>query len=1108
MRKYHPPQLFGLLFVLLFLSMKGFAQTRPLTGTVKDSANQPLAAATIKVKDGKATTTTAADGSFKIAVPAGNVTLEVTYIGYNPVEVPVGAEQTNVSVIMQGGSNTMGEVVVTALGIKKQARSLGYAVATVGAKDLTESGATNFASALYGKAAGVKVTTAPGGASSAVNITVRGISSINLNTQPLYIVDGVPIRLYNNLEGNLGSNANNDGYWSNSRISGNGVLDINPEDIASITVLKGASASALYGSEATNGVIVITTKSGKKGKGLGVDFNYVINQEKVAYGPDYQNEYGPGYSTYTNVSNGITDDADGWITDTDGSVHPYYRSYQEFGPKFDGRDVKYWDGTTRKYVAQKDNYLDFFQTGYNSNANVAISNASDKGSYRFSYTRMDYRSIMPGSNLNKNNFNLNATLKLSDKVSVDIISTYNINFTHNRTKMLNQLFASYAGFFSRMDDMDTYKRLYKTSQGYKYVGYTTSPQYAEDETFTYNIRATNLLDYFWSAYSQSYNETQNRFINSATLNVAFTDKLKFRGRLGGDFTSLSTVEEDRNTEPVSVGKTGYYGISNNIYAIKYGDVLLTYNNKIAKDLDFTLSAGGTGRVQKYRYQTSGTSGGLVTENWFSLNNSANTVTTSATRSEQLDVAAFGIFDLNYKNLLYLSATSRYEATSTLPEKNNSYFYPSFSAGFILSDAVKLPDLFNYAKLRASYSMVGNHPNIYQANVAYTQSSITYNDGNVLYQYMGGSDFGNDEIRSEKKREAEFGIETKMLNNRLGIDFSYYNNKVSDQILSVTTPSSTGATDYLANYGDLTNYGFEAAFSYDAIRNKAFTWTTRFNFAINKNKLTSLPNGLTSLVNSSQDGGYLIIRSAVGAALGNIYTHPVATDDDGNAIIDDYGYYTIDADSYKYVGNIMPKVVGGLSNSFTYKNFGLDFTLDYRIGGDLVSIPTYYQIGAGMYESTLKYRDAAHGGIAYNVIDDATGDYEASSSGTRHDGVILKGVTSDGETNSKVILAADYYINTYNWETAGLYERAVFKNSYIKFREVTLSYNLPKKLVDKIHFQNIQFAVIGRNLFYLWKTLPYGIDPEAAVGSSWLSQGFDIGAAAPTRSLGVSLRASF
>jgi iron complex outermembrane receptor protein len=1085
--------------VLFFLcAFSAIAQEKKtVSGTVLDEKGSPLLGVSVQEKGTAHGVTTDVNGKFSLQVPS-SATLIVSYIGYLKKEV--AASDAAAGIKLEPDSKGLNEVVVTAMGIKKEARALGYAVSTVSAKELTQTGSTNFAAALYGKAAGVKIVAAPGGASSAVSVQVRGVSSVGLSTQPLYVVDGVPIRNYNDLtSGSFGTTPKN-------RIEGNGALDINPEDIESLTVLKGASATALYGSEATNGVVVITTKKGTKGRGLGVDVNYTFTQEKVASSPDYQNEYGPGYDAQTNISNGIAD-ASGWVTDTDGSVHPYYRSYGQFGPKFDGRTVKYWDGSSRKYEAQPDNYKDFYNTGHNSILNVAMSNASDKGSFRFSYTRTDYKSIMPGSNLYKNNFNFNGTLRLSDKVSVDLVSTYNNNFTHNRANAMSNIFGSYGGFFSRFDDMSAYKNKYSTSDGYKYVMYNNS-SYDQDEKLAYNIRATNLMDYLWDNLRNSYNETQNRFINSATLNISLLDNLKIRGRVGGDFTNLNAVDKEHNSQPAALGYTGAYGVESRTNNVFYGDALITYNPRLTKDLDMTVTGGFTGRKQNYTYQKISTTDGLVTENWFTLVNSASALTSSSARAEQMDVAGFGVINLNYKNFLYLEGTGRYESTSTLPTAVNSYFYPSLNAGFILSDVVKMPKLINYAKLRGSYGFVGNHPNLYQSNVLYNQYTVVYNQANLLYQQSNGSQFGNEGLKSEKKRETEFGLETRLLDNKISVDFSYYNNKVMNQILTMSTAASNGTTSMLVNAGDISNYGYEAAISATPVAGKKITWNTRFNFAINRNKLTALNGIATNLTSASYDGGYLIVRSDVGDALGNIYVHPRTMDDKGNNIVNSDGIYTTNTADYKYAGNIMPKAVGGFSNTITYKNLSLDFTLDYRFGGKLVSVPTYYQIGAGMYKSTLQYRDAAHGGIAYNVNSDASADYVAAANGSRNDGVILKGVTSAGATNTKVITAAMYYMNNFDWETNGDYSAAVFNNSYIKVREIALTYNMPKNLVNKLHFQGMQFSIIGRNLFYVYKTLPHGLDPEVAVGSSWLSQGIDGGTAGPTRSLGASLRARF
>ncbi|MFT4093654.1 MAG: SusC/RagA family TonB-linked outer membrane protein [Niabella sp.] len=1094
--------------VLLLLLMSSLgtlanAQQRTVTGTVTDEQGTAVANVSYTVKGTSSGGITDENGKFSISVNNNSAVIEFSAVGYNSQNITVGENQSLTVKLVKSDSQMEG-VVVTAFGIKRQEKSLGYAVSTITAKQLTEAGATNFASALYGKAAGVRVTSAPGGASSGVSVQLRGVTSIGLNTQPLYVVNGIPIRNFSDPTANSFST-------SSSRVEGNGILDINPEDIESMTILKGASATALYGSEAANGVVVITTKKGAGlTKGLGVDFNYTFNTERLAQSPDYQNEYGPGYDPQTNVGTfGAT--YDGWLTQSDGNVTPIYRAYAAFGPKFDGREVVDWDGTTRKYVAQKNNYRDFFDKGYNSNLNIAVSGANDKSSFRFSYNRMDYKSIMPGSKQNKNNFSFNGTLKLNDRVNLELISSFNNTFTHNRPMVVSDIFGSYGGYFSRFDDMNTYRTRYQTPAGYKYLLYNNAT-YDTEYNFAYNMRASQLLDYYWTNLKNSYDELQNRFINSLTLNVKILDNLNLRARIGDDYTSVNNNSKEYNTKPAYLGNTGLYSVTSNSYNTIYGDGLLTYTPKMSSDFELGINGGVTGRKQMFKYQTTstGSSNGLVTENFFSLTNSSGTLTATGYPAEQVDVAAFGMVNANYKQLLFLEGTGRYEATSTLAPGNNSYIYPSVNMGFILSDAVKLPSLFNYAKIRASYGLVGNHPNLYQANVGYSQYTLVIDESSVIYQQAKSSGFGNNSLKSERKREVELGIETRLVNNRVGVDLSYYNNKIDRMIIPAQTiAASTGATSAIVNAGNLLNYGFEAAINVAAIKTPAFSWTSNFNFAINKNKLLAIYNNMSELVNSTIDGGYITIKSKVGDPLGNIYTYKRKTDDDGNYIIDDDGFYTINTSELKFVANGMPKLVGGWSNSFRYKAFSLDMLLDYKLGGYMISTARYYQTGAGMFESTLKYRDAEHGGLAYDVVSDATAEYTLNTSGSRHDGMVLEGVTESGETNAKVITAAAYYLSNYEWEGRGMYENAIFKNSYIKFRELTLNYNLPKTVARKLKFQNLQFSLIGRNLFFLWKTLPKGMDPEAPVGSGWLSQMSEGGGtAAATRSLGFSIRAQF
>jgi iron complex outermembrane receptor protein len=1066
---------------------------RTVSGTVLDESGQPLIGASVKIKGESGGTTTNVAGKFSIAV-GDNAILVVSYIGYDAKEVPVGT-QTTLSISLAPNANTLDAVVVTSLGIKREQKSLGYAVSTVTSKQLTEAGNTNFASALYGKAAGVKITTAPGGASGAVNVQIRGINSLAYNQQPLYVVDGVMIRNDNQ---NGAAGANNNNYWDDQRIRGNGILDINPADIESLSVLKGASATALYGSDAASGVIVITTKKGIKGRGLGIDFNYNGTIENVAFLPKFQNTYGPGYDKATNVANGATEE--GWIPDatSPSGLRPYFRAYAQFGPRMEGQQVKWWDGSIRSYSAQPDNYKNVYQTGYSSNANIALSNQTDKFNYRLSANRMDYKGTQPGSKQQRNSFNLNSTVKLSDKLTADVIVNYVNTLTHNRPYQLGQVLGSFGGYFSRAEDMSLMKEKFQTSAGYKYVTFDQPAR--SPEAFIYNIRATNLLDFYWQQLKNSYDETENRLLTSATLTYDIVNHLKFRGRIGNDYTGVSGENLQYNDYPVafnsSSSSTGSYTTTKGLYSILYGDALLTYANKIGSDFDLSASAGYQGRTENFKDQSSGTSAGLVSANWFSLNNSYGILNTSSTRKELLKYAFLGILNFSYKNYLFVEGTARQEYASSLPSENNTYFYPSVNTSFVFSDAFKLPEAFSFGKIRASYGIVGNAPPLYEANILYNQTSLQTANGSVPQLTFGGQ-YGNNDLQPEKKYEAEFGFETRFLDNRIGLDVSYYTNKIKNQILGLQTPSSIGATSQIVNVGEIGSTGLEIALTASPIRGD-FRWDTRFNLAFNKTKVYDLLPGVSQLTFYEAEQSTVKIVAGVGEQLGNIYVNPRLTDANGNFVINDDGLYIMDKNNYVKAGNIMPKAVGGFSNTFAYKNISLDFTIDYRIGGQMVSAPTKYLMGAGMFENTMQYRDAANGGLAYTL-----------NGKNYNDGVLLQGVNqTTGAPNDKIIDAATYYMNTFNWGNDSWSEEgSIFDNSYIKMREMTLGYNLPKSFSSKLSLNNLKVSLIGRNLFYIWKTLE-NLDPEAPLGNKWWSQGVDVGSTAPTRSFGFSINANF
>lgn len=1090
-----------------------------IAGRVTNQFGEAITGVSIFMREEGIGTLTDVDGNYSISIPGDDQDVLVfSHIGYMMKEVSYTGE-SRVDVVLSENLSQLSEVVITALGISKNQKALGYSVSTINSSQITQAGNTNVVSAMYGKAPGVRIRTAPGGATSAVTIQVRGLNSLNYNAQPLYIIDGVLMR-DGNEKGAQG--INNTDYFTDARIRGNGILDINPSDIETISVLKGAGATALYGSDAANGVVVITTKKGDKKAGLGVEIGYTASIEQVAFTPHYQNVYGPGFDRDRNISLGA--DASGWVPvdmDQDGEAEtkrPLFESYAQFGPKMNGEEVVWWDGTKRNYSPQPNNYKDFYRQGYNSLFNAAISNKTERVAYRFSYSRNDYAGIQVGGKLQRNTFNLNNYIKISDRLSADVVLNYSNSRVHNRPLKINRITSSWDGFFSRAEDMSLLREKYKTTKGYKWVPYDQSQRDPAEAFHFTTPRGYEVMNFFWKQLRDSEDENQNRLISSLTLHYEITPDLHFRGRIGNDFTSLSIKGKGYNEYPTSFNEntsTGSYSVSNGRYSILYTDALLTYTKSISPDFSFSINGGFQLRDEQYRDQATATSGGLAVENWFSLNNSYNaTKIATETQSLILKYAYLGIVNLNYKDFLFLEGTARQEYSSTLAPGNNRYFYPSVNSGFVLSEAIPLPRFISYAKLRGSYGVVGNAPPVYEANTLYDLTSLQTTQGSVIAASSQGNLYGNNEIKPENKYETEFGVETKLWEGKIGVDLTYYTSRIKNQILRLDLPTSTGASKMLTNIGQLQNNGWELGLN-TMVTSAALTWTSAVNIALNSSKVHSLGDGIDKLVFRDLEGSAIQVVAEPGESIGNIYVYPRKTDNNGNFVINEKGVYIIDKTQYVKAGNMLPKVTGGFVNAIQYKNFRLDLTLDYSIGGKIISPPLKYGMGSGMYTSTLRYRTAETGGLPYYI--NSSGDkvlvegHDAAApdgSTVYHNGVVLKGVTTAGAPNETVIDAPTYYLSTYDWGSNAWNENAaIYDNSYIKMREAVLSYSLPAEFVSKLHFQSIRVSLVGRNLFYFWRTLE-NLDPESTIGTNWLNQGIDEGTNAATRSYGFSLNMSF
>ncbi|GAB4050834.1 SusC/RagA family TonB-linked outer membrane protein [Spirosoma litoris] len=1103
--------LLRLIIMLLIVSTPALAQS--ISGRVTTGADgQPLPGVSIVVKGSTSGTITDADGKYTIAT-AKNKTLVFSFIGYKTKEVAIEGK-SSVDVTLDEDASVIDEVVVTALGIKREERALGYATAVVKNDALIKTASPNFATALYGKAPGVTINATPGGATSAVSISIRGLASITGNTQPLIVMDGIPIR--------NGEVRNND-YWGDQRIRGNGLLDLNPADIENISILKGASAAALYGSEAVNGVVLVTTKTGKGKKGLGVDFSASYSVDKIAYLPRYQNVRGPGY--FKNYADG-GQDANGFIyydTDGDGKgdTRGLLNATVNFGPKFDGQPVMAFDGVIRPYVASGNSYADLFQSAHSANINLAVSKSTENSNLRFSYTRQDNGMISYGAKNEKNIMNLNASFNVNPKLKTDLMVNYVNQYTHNRPFKVDRMINNFSGMMNRFESADWYFNKYQTSLGYKYVT-GTNQSLTPSENIIRNGFKTDIGDYVWSTRANTYDEYSNRIIASITQTWNILDNLSLRGRVGTDFTSERIEDKQRSSIPLAFGYSGSFAMSNNLYSNVYTDILLNYTKKLNEDMTVSARGGYTANKMLNTLMTRSTNGGLSTENFFDLSASVNTPTGTNSRDRYVRDAFLGTVNFDYKNLFFIEGTVRRDRTSTLAKGNNAFVYPSVNSSLVFSDLFRLPTAISYAKLRASWGIVGNYPAIYSANNAYNQGSLSVQQSggsSVLYTNIS-SDYGNDKIRPEQKHEFEFGLEAKLFRNRLGIDLSYYNAQIVDQILPLTIAASSGAKTILANIGTLRNQGIELGLNVSPIRSTSpngFNWDLTLNLAKNSNKVEKLANGSTELLHADYDGNAAQLRSVVGQPMGDIYVHGILKNASGQSVVGTNGIYQLDANNWIKAGNAMPKLTGGLLNNFSYKGFTLDVVVDFRYGGSIMPTGINWLTSRGLTEESLTAMDAEHGGLSYYKDASGKGIQTTASAGPNgevvyHDGMLMQGVLPTGEANTNVISQAVYYNNTYNWGgpqySSSRYELYVKENSYIKMREISFGYRIPASLTRKIGTQNLTLSVFGRNLFFIYRTIKDLDAEQTNVGTKWSDNINNAGNNPSFRTMGVMLRASF
>ena len=1058
-----------ILLAIPFMAMQvAFAQ-KAVEGVVLSSDGDPVVGAAVV---GQGTTIgdfTDERGEFSLNVPENVNILVVSFIGMQTQEVVITGERLSIS--MAPSDVTLDEVVVTALGIKRDERSLGYSVQEISGENTSYVRDQNVVSALSGKIAGVQVSSASGASlGGSANIRIRGANSLT-GGQPLFVVDGTPI-----------SNGNFSASYRGLDF-GNLAQDINPDDIESISVLKGPSATALYGNRAANGVVLITTKSGNSRRGIGVDVNSSVTFENVYILPNYQNEYGGGY---TQDFIKYTDPVDGKEYNT-----LNYAADESWGPKMDGTMYRPWwswypgtadYGTEIPMQAQPDNVRNFFETGLTYNNSVSLSGGNENTSFRLSYNNVTQTGVIPNSSLKRNNLGINAKTKLTEKLTLSTSLNIANNAGHGRPTFgytTGNVVWSMNQWFQRQLDMDRL-RDYRNPDGSLRSWNIRSPE---------NLRPLYWNSPFFDVEQDLTTDSRDRYFGNFALKYEITDNLSISGIVRRD--SYSQRYEDR------IGSGGldqdrYQEFVANAIEDNF-EFLAQYDNNFGP-FSLNINAGANIRKNDYHSNFMGTVGGLNAPNLFNIKASIDRPSVTSFVSEKIVRSVYGAASLGFNDMVYLDATLRNDWSSALPTDNNSYLYPSVSASFIFSELWGQSDLFSYGKIRASFAQVGSDIGAYQTNFTYNAgnpygSTPTFSLPNTLI---------NEGLLPALSSSYEAGIDLRFFNNRVGLDVTYYKNNATDQILTLQVPGSSGFSSAIINAGNISSEGVEIAVNITPVRNKDFQWDININAARNRSQTVELADGLDNFQLGRWGWGGLSINAPVGEEWGQFrgrgYKLFQATDAEGNEvdhpsngmrIVDENGYVKEDN---KELGGFLPDWTGGFRNTFVFKGFELTGFVEFQVGGQFHSVTKMFNAYSGLSTETVGLNDK--GNPVRDPLDQGGG-------------VRVSGVDADGN-------AAEYYVESQNFWSGNMFannEAWLYDQSYVKLRELRAGYTFPKSWYQKLPIQNVNLSVIARNVWLIFSNVD-GIDPsEISPGSNaYVFQ--ENGILPGVRSIGANLRLSF
>jgi len=1069
-------------------------QQETCTGIVKDATGETVIGASVIVKGTTNGTITGIDGDFTLQnVKKGDI-IQISFVGYQTMEVPFNGQPINVT--LKDDTQTLDEVVVTALGMKRTEKALGYAVTELKGDDL-RTNAINPVSSLQGKVAGVEIASSDGGMFGATKIQIRGASTLSGNNQPIYVVDGVI--LSNETSGTASSD-----WDSNANDYGNMLKNLNPDDFETVSVLKGAAATALYGSRGLNGAVVITTKSGKGATGFGVSVSQSFGIDHAHGGMKRQMIYGPGqYSG--NVTYGETD-ANGNYYKWD-NLNQFYLSNGKptvigqtsrlWGPMYDGRSIENYDGTTTAYSPVESNMNDAYQLGWNTNTNVAIRGGNDKTTYYSSISYKKARGIVENNDFERYSIFLKGSHKISDRLDINASMSFAQSTPKNAQRNIGEYFAT--GTFPTMYDTNYFRNKYLGEHG--------------------GLASTDYGDAYGSVPGKSlwfqidnYDKTRKETVVRPTIEINYKilDWLQFRAE--GNMNYYAVQWEDKQLGDGYKNLGGFYEFAQEY--TKQSTFAGTFTvNKDIKD----FHVGGFLRGEYYNthsgHQLSKTDGGLVVPGQYFIGNSKNTVKTEAYRLDtkrMLSVVA--ALNLSWKNQIFMDITGRNDWSSGLVyldgSGNYSYFYPSVGGSWLINETFrdKLPSWINLLKLRGSWAQVGNDASAYSIYSYYTLGSLLQSDGSNIYTNKFGDDqkkIFSPNLKPERKNSWEVGLDWRFFNSRIGLDLTYYKENTTDQIMTIDIPSESGVSKQLINAGNIQNSGVEIALNTVPFQNKDWEWTLDFTFTKNKSKIVELHPNVANYIPLEGDVAYGNYRVGSVAMLGGSYGLLMSDampkkNENGETVLtwrDDFrAAYAQRSGTAEVVGSMVPDFLGSISTGVTWKDLSLSVSLDARVGGKIASYSNHYGQAYGYTETSLDFRDEAHGGITW------TSNYADSKGMTFHDGVIPEGVFEsgtkvtgvDGKTYDvsgqsfaslveKGILepvhASTYHYWTNSWGTATVNDYWVHDLSYLALRDITLSYRLPNQWASKLGAKGLNVSFSARNLGYLYNSLPNGLNPE-------------------------------